>query len=378
MLWPGRPKPMGDELLSSWVCRLAEENGLRYAEFCRRNLPAVPSNRYENLDLCAGEEHCLALSRGSGVPVNDILALSLRSCADVFSRQTVAQGTSDWLLPSQVAKGSRGWQWCKECVEDSRHLRREWRLTFVTVCSKHLAKLVERCDDCRVSLSRTREDPLLAHEAALRTFVRCNKCETQFASEDGQVPRLQAFQSHLLRKLWTNSTQSQEQAAEHTAFFRGLRLAVAIMAESDLGYVYDKRKRPKAFEFQSVHYRFDLLATLADAVGQNYQELDEVCASLGGLASRSLRLIDDDLRLDPRLISEFNDVLSAMVSKGVALASSAGSRSIMEALRYLPTVLSGSAPRRGKRRRSIPCYENEAYIESSEVRAFPTQSWWIA
>src|SRR5579872_3953573 len=169
-LWPGRPKPRTDELLSSWVRRIADYNGLSFEAFMETMLPTYPATQFDDFDFLAGEEHFNCLSAGTGVAIDDVRALSLRACQSAFSTRTAGQSGQDWIIPRQLGAHSRGWQWCPDCVAEFPHIKRVWRLAFVAVCPMHRRKLLDRCDECRRALQQMGAEPLRPDEAAIPGF----------------------------------------------------------------------------------------------------------------------------------------------------------------------------------------------------------------
>lgn len=148
-----RPQPLADEALTSWVARLAWDNGY----------------------ICAHQ-----LLRTMGRPVSSFLDLDLHVPAHVLdflvrvtgqSVQAIHQMTLGAALGSEDSGSSERWQahWCLHrtfrsrrtmtprtsvcclCLQRGvRYLRKSWRLSWVTRCALHDCMLQDSCSLCGV------------------------------------------------------------------------------------------------------------------------------------------------------------------------------------------------------------------------------------
>jgi hypothetical protein len=140
--WPVNVLPQPDELLSSWLHRLAYANGVAPRGFaCVFGLgsgmwsPAIdfrPSSDIENLLRAnAGVSHAqiVAMTLASGIPTELLLPL----------RNSGRRGTSTWL------------QYCPQCLAGDEHpyFRRSWRLATKVSCRHHRCGLRDRCPSCQ-------------------------------------------------------------------------------------------------------------------------------------------------------------------------------------------------------------------------------------
>ena len=197
-VWPARPRPLDGESLSSWFIRLAAGNGLTAKELYRAALPG--SYLYgRDLDRLACHDLLAELSRRTGVPLEDVRKLGFgRWCGSVFQEDNGCPRLP-WL-PSATRKKGRtayGQQFCPHCLAEDgvQHLRAEWRLSFVTLCSRHGTVLQDNCGRCGEAVQ-----PI----ALLRQGERliCPKCQSGL---DGLTPLTPVsatdigFQNALLR-----------------------------------------------------------------------------------------------------------------------------------------------------------------------------------
>lgn len=150
---PAHTHPFRDELLSSWLVRLAHANGLKVQPFC---------------DLIFGHEHQLwnrdidrlapswlmdMMSAKAGVPLRRTWETTLLGYeGSVYSRRPKS-GQLRWILPLQIFHRKRlghGVQFCPSCLSEDvdPFYRRSWRVAFYTFCSRHNVMLFDRCPDC--------------------------------------------------------------------------------------------------------------------------------------------------------------------------------------------------------------------------------------
>jgi hypothetical protein len=74
-LWPIHSKPRNDELLSSWLCRLANGHGLSLKSFCAAVLPKRALQG--NIDVKADLKLLKLLAKHTGTPFNTAVGTSL-------------------------------------------------------------------------------------------------------------------------------------------------------------------------------------------------------------------------------------------------------------------------------------------------------------
>lgn len=149
--WPAEVIPARDELLSSWLHRLALAHGLSPRHFgdCLGFGAGAWSAR---LDLEAPASLLNLLHRQTGV------------CRDRIEAMTIS--ARDWrplLLPLRhsvgLAQGGQmcaTWlQFCPECLADDEapYFRRGWRRASVMTCRRHGRRLLDRCPACRQGLA---------------------------------------------------------------------------------------------------------------------------------------------------------------------------------------------------------------------------------
>lgn len=149
-LWPIHPKPHADELLSSWVTRIAMANRMSASDFYRLSLPGKRIT-FTEIDRNYHPEMMQVLAEGAGVPIEHVWDASLVSDEGyVFLYRQY--GTTEWVLPTVNVDGhiSKGLAYCPLCLkaDPEPYYRKSWRYAFNSVCPIHRAFLRQGCPEC--------------------------------------------------------------------------------------------------------------------------------------------------------------------------------------------------------------------------------------
>jgi hypothetical protein len=177
-LWPLRPAPLVDELLTSWMARLAHGHGLRPAALLQILEPAFPD--FGTLDWTAPRELLALLAMRTGVSHRAVETLVLAFASEPNLRELLHH---NWQGPAL--------QYCAACLaEEVPYYRRSWRLACFRVCPRHRTALCDACPHCRGSI---RLDDL----PPTRGLALCQNCGGGLAMPGASAPP----QSALLEKL---------------------------------------------------------------------------------------------------------------------------------------------------------------------------------
>ena len=140
--WPVIVTPQADELLSSWLHRLAFANGIAPRPFAR--VLGLNAGMWSAaLDLKLPADIATLLQAHTGISEDQLSAMSL-----------AGSPLKPLLLPlrNNGRRDSSRWlQFCSRCLaEDAQpYFRRRWRLATKACCSKHGCGLRDRCPSCR-------------------------------------------------------------------------------------------------------------------------------------------------------------------------------------------------------------------------------------
>ena len=195
--WNIRVPPQTDELLTSWLHRMAIANGYVDHSFCREMFDRKPiwtrdADRHFPLDQLP------TLERWTGVPVAQLESMMLGTAVTKMSEADQRSGIAPWVLPLGVYHRVRrafGVQFCPACLrEEPAYVRIGWRLAWVTSCSRHRCELHDQCPDCGAPFMFHRTRPWLfgaipcarcGFDLSMAEVVRVNDATLQVALEEG-------------------------------------------------------------------------------------------------------------------------------------------------------------------------------------------------
>lgn len=162
-LWPAHPKPMPDELLSSWIVRIAQANGLKLQTFCDRAFGNEHQLWNRDIDRLAPPWLLSTLARRTGTSLPAIRRTTLDCYIGRLYRRKQQAGQLRWILPVGVYHRTRirhGMQFCPQCLlEDAQpYFRTVWRVAALTYCAKHQLRLYDRCPACDAPVAYHRRE----------------------------------------------------------------------------------------------------------------------------------------------------------------------------------------------------------------------------
>jgi hypothetical protein len=235
-LWPYHTKPREDELLSSWLVRLAAGNGLKLHTFSSMAWPGV-SLWNRDVDNLAPEIVINLLSIRTGTARDIIRETTIAGLTGRLFEDHHPNGLTAWVLPVGVYHRTRhcfGTQCCPVCLRESAHYRRRWRLAFSTVCTKHRVELFDRCPGCKTPIVFHRNDlgDRNAYDAALP--VHCHECGMDWSAQS--APRIAPnatilrFQRELEAVLDEGTGMIGGEKIFSLLYFAGLRMLTMLLS----------------------------------------------------------------------------------------------------------------------------------------------------
>ena len=184
-----------DELMSSWLVRLAHRQGCDVLSLTGNLWPGWRCWT-QDLDRGMSDEHIRPLSVTTGLSAQACRAATLGSIiervADISSR-TRTRWPWTTTLGSRNTRRRGGLQFCPGCLVDDAvpHYRLHWRLVWHTACDRHGCALLDRCPGCQA--------PLEPHRVDIRTgsFTSCARCglDLRAAPTEAVDPATLAFQA---------------------------------------------------------------------------------------------------------------------------------------------------------------------------------------
>lgn len=279
-LWPLHVKPLDDELLSSWIIRLAHAHGFKVETLCSILFGPHSTIWNRDIDKLAPEEVGSSLQKAMGISESEFEKLALRSYKGTLFEKLNANGKSRWIVPIGVYHRKRkrnGLMLCPQCLleDDVPYYRRAWRLAFVTECTRHKIQLIDCCPNCDAPIIPHRADmgaKNLYPAADLR--VHCWQCGIDYrhySNEQASDHNLLDFQELLETTLelgylsWDNNPSMYS-----VIFFDGLReMLSGVLSKESLkrikyGPLSNKINGELLFEDYPLYLRREVLSMVAE------------------------------------------------------------------------------------------------------------------
>lgn len=238
-LLPVHLQPKDDELLSSWIIRLAHVHGIKVQTFSAMLFGRNTTIWNRDLDQLAPVEDLKILSTVTGVSLDRIEQTTLRSLEGILFERHTPNGMCRWIIPIGIFHRSRrrpGLMFCPKCLKEDNEpfFRRTWRLAFATACIKHRCYLLDSCPNCKSPLAPHRSDMQSRSVFPVAGLnVCCWKCGFDYRNEEGLLHflpeepalNLQAKLEYTIKNGFTQWTDNQN--THSLVYFDGLRALIA-------------------------------------------------------------------------------------------------------------------------------------------------------
>jgi hypothetical protein len=241
--WPLRVPPLPDELLSSWLVRIAMAHGVKVHTLCRLTwLTKAVWNR--DIDKLADEEFVQVLGRKTNISFSNAHATTMSAYEGYLFENLNRFGPTSWILPVGIYHRVRqrfGQQFCSLCLREDKepYYRRRWRLAFMTCCEVHAVALLDRCPQCGSAVNFHRNelgDPNVSHAVSI---THCFKCALNFSDPTicsfakPVAEPLVTFTRSLLTGLEIGFVRVGYKVSVYShLFFAGLRQLMRVLATS--------------------------------------------------------------------------------------------------------------------------------------------------
>lgn len=183
--FPLKLRPQEDELLSSWLIRLALRHRTMPMTFTNLYMPETRNKLWSaDMDLQSDPDFLSALATKSGAPLEALQAMTLGAYEGyLFEKAFTKTGGTQFVMPLRMRgrqSTSFGLRFCPKCLREDEqpYFRRKWRLSFSTACLRHKCFLQDRCPACQVPLT-------IYRKPSVSDFPNCDKCG--FRLKDAEV-----------------------------------------------------------------------------------------------------------------------------------------------------------------------------------------------
>lgn len=224
------PKPQKNELLSSWLVRVALAHQTIPWSFMNMHFPEYKNIVFSrDVDIWAPIPFINKLAWKSGFSPEDIFAMTLRSYEGYLLEQVRLNGTNffiDPIIPRKRRNLGYGQKYCPMCLKENPvYFKKEWRLSFYTVCLKHKINILDRCKNCGapIVLYKFKRD---------QSFVQCYRCGWDLSQDGNSIIALEedvALVNRLMKILTDGYVWINGEVIYSIAFFQGLHQIVKIV-----------------------------------------------------------------------------------------------------------------------------------------------------
>lgn len=219
-IWPAHPKPLPDELLSSWMVRIAQANAIKLQSLCWIVFGNSQSPWNRDIDRSAPEWLIKALSLKTGTPYRKVLDTTLLTYKGRLYRKPRYSGPLSWISVIQshgMKHKGFGQQFCPVCLETDPvpYFRKQWRLALFTYCPEHQIYLHDACPQCQGPIMHYRGDFGREIHEALPIYC-CPLCEMDLRQAPQIQPNFANSNLHVLFDACLNSLYAS--ASQATPF----------------------------------------------------------------------------------------------------------------------------------------------------------------
>jgi len=198
-LFAFHPKPLLDELLTSWLMRIAHGNGLKVHPFARLYFDHQQQIWNRDFDKCATDAFLQTIAGYSAISYKQALGTTLRGFEGVLYESHNPYGNTKWLLPIGIYHRKRklfGLQYCPLCLfhDAQPYFRRRWRLAFHTACDIHRIRMHDRCPDCESPISFYRTELGDRNSYPGSSMAHCHHCGFDLARSPVQHENWSSWQ----------------------------------------------------------------------------------------------------------------------------------------------------------------------------------------
>lgn len=193
--------PLPDELLSSWLVRMAHEHNTDPAAFVNLYMPRWRDILWtRDADQYADRELLQTLRVKSGFSYETLFSLTLKSYESYLVEELTQKSRNFFIQPlgnhSRV-KIKYGLRYCPVCLKEDNvpYFRKKWRLSFSTACLKHKCFLCDRCPKCGTSVTIQRQHHF-------KPFPNCRKCGFVFTKAVPEFISQFSFGLEAIRRLY--------------------------------------------------------------------------------------------------------------------------------------------------------------------------------
>lgn len=234
-LWPAHPQPLPDELLSSWIVRVAAANGIKLQTLSWMLFGNAQSPWNRDIDRAAPPWLIKTLSHHTGTNYWKAFHTTLVTYRMRLYPYRQAVGQLRWVLPVHH-HGMRyrgfGQQFCPVCLATDQvaYFRKQWRIALFTYCPIHQVELHDACPSCGAPVVHYRGDFGKELKDALPMYI-CHACGADLREAEGKPAHFSSDELHQMfdTMLWSLCGSTTDAGRFDLGFFAVLHQLCRVM-----------------------------------------------------------------------------------------------------------------------------------------------------
>lgn len=183
-IFPYYLPPEKEELLSSWICRLSYNHGVKTNTFIQNYFPNNFPIWNRDIDLSGSKFIITTLERHTPLNYSNIENLLLRSLQGYAFRKLNPKGITENILSIGIQHRMRnkfGQLCCQKCLDKKTiYYKKSWRLASSIVCSECNCLLIDRCPNCEAPITFFRTNMGGNIIKSTMEFKKMNLCSNCF------------------------------------------------------------------------------------------------------------------------------------------------------------------------------------------------------
>lgn len=237
---PIHPQPLQNEIISSWMVRLAFSNGYPLHTFYSGLLGYRKAIWNRDVDRQPPVDLLATLARLTGQATSVLTSMTLAHYEGTIFESLTLAGRTAWILPVGVFHRTRrraGLQFCPKCLEGdpNPYYRKSWRLALYSMCETHLCVMQERCPECKSNISFHRLGIGRKKSVFQHNLKFCHRCGFDLGCAPTSIPNWPDIRSlsGLKKTVGDLDLSSCPYGPRTTAFsipfFQGVRVLVGVI-----------------------------------------------------------------------------------------------------------------------------------------------------
>lgn len=185
-LWPIHLKPYKNELLSSWLVRIAHAHGLKVQSFYHLEFGSQREIWNRDIDRLAPDWLLQRLHVRTSLNLETIYNTTLQSYKNKLFSTYRSAGSLTWIQTLKIyhrTRHSYGLQFCPLCLKEDKepYFRKSWRLSLYTFCPYHNVSMHEQCPCCASPIVFYRQELGKPESYDFKPLSICWKCDFNLA-----------------------------------------------------------------------------------------------------------------------------------------------------------------------------------------------------